>query len=158
MVKITDLLLKELIPYENNPRDNQEAVDLVINSIKAFGFNVPIIVDRNKVIVAGHTRYLACKALGIESIPCIFVDNLTEEQVTAYRLIDNKIGESSGWDFEKLKQELEEILEIDMEKFGFVNLEETEINPEDFVSDEPLPEKEPKWVICEHCGKEFPLE
>lgn len=111
----------ELKPYENNPRKNDEAVDAVAASISEFGWKVPVVIDADNVIVAGHTRYKAAKKLGIEDIPCIVADDLTEEQVRAYRLADNKVGELAGWDFQLLSEELEG-LNIDMEQFGFDDL------------------------------------
>lgn len=111
----------ELKPYENNPRKNDEAVDAVAASISEFGWKVPVVIDTNNVIVAGHTRYKAAKKLGIENIPCIVADDLTEEQVRAYRLADNKVSELAGWDFDMLTEELSglDFSKIDMEQFGF---------------------------------------
>lgn len=109
----------ELKPYENNPRINDEAVKYVANSIKEFGFKNPIIVDKNDVIICGHTRLLASKELNLKEVPCIVADDLTDEQVKALRLADNKVAEKSMWDFEKLQQELGEIVDIDMKNFDF---------------------------------------
>lgn len=111
--------IEELKPYENNPRINKGAIEYVKNSIKEFGFKVPIVVDKNNVIVAGHTRVLASKELGIKEVPCIVADDLTEEQVKAFRLVDNKVSEESTWDFDKLDEELESITDIDMSLFDF---------------------------------------
>ena len=111
--------IDELIPYENNPRLNDEAVEYVKNSIKEFGFKVPIVIDKDNVIIAGHTRIKASKELGIKDIPCIIADDLTEEQVKAFRLADNKVAEKSMWDYTKLDEELESILDIDMSMFDF---------------------------------------
>lgn len=124
-MNITQKTLDELIPYENNPRDNDDAVDYVAESIKEFGFKVPIIIDKNNVIVAGHTRYKACKKLGINEVPCLVADDLTEEQIKAFRLADNKVAEIATWDFEKLDLELS-TLELDMELFGFEIIEDEE--------------------------------
>ena len=98
-------------PYERNPRKNDNAVDSVAESIKQFGFRVTVVVDSKGTIVCGHTRYKAAKKLGIDEIPCIVADDLTEEQITAYRLIDNKTQELSTWDFGKLIAELKELTE-----------------------------------------------
>ena len=106
-------------PYPNNPRNNKKAVAAVAASIKEFGFKVPIVIDREGVIVAGHTRYKAAKQLGLESVPCITADDLSEEQVRAFRLADNKVGELAGWDFDLLNMELAGIEELDMSQFGF---------------------------------------
>lgn len=78
-MNIQDISIKDLKPYEKNPRHNDQAVDYVAESIKQFGFKVPIVVDKDNVIVAGHTRYKAAKKLGINVVPCIIADDLTEE-------------------------------------------------------------------------------
>lgn len=117
-MKIIDKKLSELTPYANNPRLNDGAVDAVAASIKAFGFKVPCVIDKDGVIVAGHTRLKAAQKLGLKTVPCIVADDLTPEQVKAFRLADNKVGELAGWDFEKLDLELEE-LDFDMTPFGF---------------------------------------
>jgi len=117
-MEIIERKVSELIPYENNPRLNDAAVDYVANSIKAFGWRVPIVLDKDGVIVAGHTRWKAAKKLKMKTVPCVIADDLTPEQVKAFRLADNKVGELAGWDFEKLDLELEEI-DLDMTEFGF---------------------------------------
>lgn len=126
------LLLNELKEYENNPRYNDNAVEAVAASIKNFGFKVPIIIDRNNVIVAGHTRRRAAEKLGLEKVPCIVADDLTPEQIKAFRLADNKTAELAEWDFEKLETELDALQDInlDMLQFGFdeINIDENEIN------------------------------
>ena len=111
--------LNEIRPYEKNPRKNDNAVEYVANSIKQFSFQQPIVIDKNGVIVAGHTRYKASKKLGLEKVPCIIADDLTDEQIKAYRLADNKVGESAKWDEGLLGAELSEILNINMELFDF---------------------------------------
>lgn len=118
-MEIKELKLKDIIPYENNPRNNDEAVEPVSNSIKTFGFKVPIVIDTNNVIIAGHTRYKAANKLGLEKVPCIVANDLTKEQVNAFRLADNKVGEVATWDFNALELELSEIENIDMEDFNF---------------------------------------
>ncbi len=102
-----------LIPYANNPRKNGAAVDKVAASIKEFGFKVPIIIDKDNVIVAGHTRLLAAKKLGLENVPCVIADDLTPAQIKAYRIADNKTAEFAEWDDELLKIELEGLEELD---------------------------------------------
>lgn len=126
--------LEDLVPYKNNPRNNDEAVSYVAESIKEFGFKVPIIVDKNNVIVAGHTRYKASKKLGINEVPCLVADDLTEEQIKAFRLADNKVSEIATWDFDKLELELSD-LDLDMELFGFESLED-EDESQETVEDE----------------------
>lgn len=108
----------EIIPYKNNPRKNDDAVEYVANSMKEFGFKVPVIIDKNNIIVAGHTRVKAAERLGIEEIPCIMADDLTDEQIKAFRLADNKVGEIAEWDFDLLDIELADI-DLDMSEFGF---------------------------------------
>lgn len=117
---IVFLKLSEIKPYEKNPRKTDRAVDYVVNSIREFGFKVPIVVDRQNVIVCGHVRYKAAKKLKMESVPCIVADDLTEEQVNAFRLIDNKTQELSTWDFSKLIAELDDLTdEFNMQQMGF---------------------------------------
>ena len=144
----------ELKPYENNPRKNDEAVDAVAASISEFGWKVPVVIDTDNVIVAGHTRYKAAKKLGIEDIPCIVADDLTEEQVRAYRLADNKVSELAGWDFTALAMELSEIPNIEMGRFGF-DEEFDDSVLDDLFTEAPDKEKEPKKVRCPHCGEWF---
>ncbi len=143
-MNIINIKLSDLKPYERNPRNNKEAVDYVANSIREFGFKNPIIVDKNNVIVAGHTRYLACKKLGIKEVPCVIADDLTDEQIKAFRLADNKVAEIATWDFDLLDEELNDLLNFDMSDFGFdVGLEEPEEAQEDEFDIDELPE-EPK--------------
>ena len=105
-MEIREVEIGLLKPYENNPRNNEAAVDKVAASISEFGFKVPIIIDRENVIVAGHTRYLAAQKLELQKVPCIVADDLTPNQIKAFRLADNKVSEFSGWDFQKLNEEL----------------------------------------------------
>lgn len=111
--------LKDIKQYENNPRKNDEAVKYVAESIKEFGFKVPIVIDKEGVIVAGHTRWKAAKSLNIKEVPCIIADDLTDQQIKAYRLADNKVSEFAEWDFNILNLELDELLDFDMSTFGF---------------------------------------
>ena len=119
-MKVKEMAIGSLIPYEGNPRKNDQAVDAVAASIREFGFKVPVIIDKNKVVVAGHTRIKAAKKLGMDKVPVIVADDLTDEQIKAFRLIDNKSAELAEWDFEAMKAELEEIGGIDMSEFGFL--------------------------------------
>lgn len=159
---IQEILLEDLKEYDNNPRNNDGAVQAVAESIKEFGFKVPIIIDRDNVIVAGHTRLKAARLLGLDKVPCIVADDLTPEQVKAYRLADNKTGELAEWDFEKLEAELAELSDFDMEAFGF-ELSEIE-EPQELVEDEvpevdeeaePMTQRGDVWQLGEHrllCG------
>ncbi len=121
-IKIISLNLNKIKPYDNNPRVNDDAVQYVANSIKEFGFKVPIVIDKNNVIVTGHTRYKASQLLGLEKIPCIKADDLSDDQINAFRIADNKVSEFSAWDYTKLAVELDNI-SIDMGDFG-INLDE----------------------------------
>jgi site-specific DNA-methyltransferase (adenine-specific) len=141
-IKVEYLNLNKIIPYENNPRNNDDAVQYVANSIKQFGFNVPIVIDKNNVIVAGHTRLKAAKKLKLETIPCIRANNLSDNQIKAFRLADNKVAEKSFWDLDKLNVELENI-DFDMNEFGFnefnmsePNFDELEKNDKEENNDE----------------------
>ena len=142
--------IDELIPYENNPRLNDEAVEYVKNSIKEFGFKVPIVIDKDNVIIAGHTRIKASKELGIKDIPCIIADDLTEEQAKAFRLADNKVAEKSLWDYTKLDEELDSILDIDMSMFDF-NSSDIDWNDIEEISEETYQEPSHKMLECPKC-------
>lgn len=111
--------LTDLVPYQNNPRKNEEAVSFVANSISEFGFKNPIIIDRNNVIIAGHTRRLAALKLGLQTVPCIVAEDLSEEQAKALRLADNRVAEKAKWDADLLEEELKGIFDIDMGQFDF---------------------------------------
>ena len=121
--QIINIPVGEVIPYDNNPRNNAEAVAYVRQSILKFGFRQPILIDEDNVIICGHTRLLAAKELGMAEVPCIKVDDLSEDEVKAFRLADNKVAEMSTWDWDKLEQELGAIdmslLDFDMSDFGF---------------------------------------
>ena len=154
MMKTTDL-----VPYENNPRKNDDAVQYVANSIREFGFKVPIVIDKENVIIAGHTRLKAAESLGIEEVPCIVANDLTEAQIKAFRLADNKTGEMAGWDFSSLDLELADLkdLDFDMSGFGFDSQEFGIGNIDDLFEDAEPKEEEPKQIQCPHCGQWFAL-
>ena len=124
-MNIVNIKTDKLIPYINNPRDNTNAIDKVASSIQEFGFKVPIVVDKDNVVINGHTRLLASKKLGLEEVPCIIADDLSEAQIKAFRIADNKVSEYSTWDMELLQIELEALCEmgIDMEITGFNEIE-----------------------------------
>lgn len=144
-VNIKNVQLKDIKPYEKNARNNKNAVEKVTQSIKEFGFKVPIVLDKDNVIVCGHTRYEAAKKLKMAAVPCVIADDLTENQIKAYRLADNKVAEFSTWDFDILKDELFAIDDIDMSDFGFDlefgDDEEQEVQEDDYITEIP---KEPK--------------
>ena len=160
-MKIFERKISELIPYENNPRKNDSAVDAVAASIKEFGFKVPIIIDRDGVIVAGHTRLKAAKKLGMETVPCIIADDLSPKQIQAFRLADNKTAELADWDFDMLSVELSDLDDIDMSEFGFdmSEFEEpAEAAEDDYDYDSPVESRVKQndvWALGAHrlmCG------
>lgn len=106
-MQVVEMPIKQVIPYENNPRDNEKAIDGVAKSIKEFGWQQPIVVDKNNIIIVGHTRYKAAEKLGLKEVPIVIANGLSDEQVKAYRLADNKVGEAAIWDNKKLLKELE---------------------------------------------------
>lgn len=160
-LKIIYKPISEIKEYSNNPRRNDDAVKYLVNSVREFGIRTPVLIDQNDILVAGHTRLKAYYELGITEVPCLIIDDLTEEQIRAYRLADNKTAEMSGWDFAKLDKELEDILSIDMSDFGFKDLDASEMfNVDDFFADSDgtsAGSKTPKTVTCPHCGEEFEI-
>ena len=155
-MEIRNVPIEKIQEYENNPRRIPEiAVKTLVNSIREFGFKVPVVLDENYVIVAGHTRLLAARELGLTEVPCIVADDLNAEQIKAFRLVDNKAGELTGWDFEKLDLELE-ALDIDMSDFGF-NIDEltqTEAMTSEEIETDEFAEKKFKHE-CPRCGFKF---
>lgn len=161
---VTEIQITKLKEYENNPRHNESAVDAVAASIKEFGFKVPIVIDKDNVIIAGHTRKRAAEKLGLDKVPCIVADDLTPEQIKAFRRADNKTAELAEWDFDKLETELSELqdLDFDMSQFGFDDFateEETEIVedevPEVDEEAEPITKLGDIWQLGRHrlmCG------
>lgn len=136
-MKVIDVDIDKVVPYENNPRNNLDAIDKVAESLKAFGWQQPIVVDRDYIVIVGHTRLLAAKQLGYAKVPVVVADKLKDEQVKAYRLADNKVSEFSVWNGAALDEELDAILNIDMSDFGF-DLSLDDVLPE--VEDETPPE------------------
>lgn len=162
-MKIKDISISCIHEYDNNPRNNEKAVDAVAESINQFGFKVPIVIDKDCVIVAGHTRVKAAKQIGMTSVPCVIADDLTEEQLKAYRLADNKTAELAEWDFEKLHEELKALNAFDMDIFGFDNLpdimeemnEPSETPIEELIDDETITKEGDVWRLGNHrllCG------
>ena len=148
-MQIIEKHITEVLPYENNPRNNENAVDYVMESIKQFGFKVPIIISKENVIGAGHTRYKAAKKLKLDKVPCIIADDLTEEQIKAFRLADNKVSEYATWDIDLLNEELEGILNIDMCNYGFemmINEDEEEEEEAEIEFTESL-EEEHNYIV-----------
>ena len=161
MNNIIMMPIGDVHPYPNNPRVNKEAVDKVAASLKAFGWRQPIVVDSNNVIIVGHTRLQAAKRLRMKEVPVLVADDLSEEQVKAYRLADNKTAEFAEWDMDKLGDELADILDIDMEEFGFdlsEFVEEPEVVEDDFepeIPEEPTAKRGDIYQLGRHrlmCG------
>ena len=160
MITIVPRKVSELVPYEKNPRKiSEEAINAVAESIQEFGFKNPILIDKNNVIVAGHTRRLASLKLGLKEVPCVVVDDLTPQQIKALRLADNKTNELADWDFGELDLELADLEDMDMERFGFELPELDE--PTEVVEDEVPEEVETRcklgdiWKLGNHrliCG------
>ena len=154
--KIYQKSVNDLIPYVNNPRNNAPAVDAVASSIAEFGFKVPIVIDKNNIIITGHTRLLAAKKLGLETVPVIIAGELTEAQIKAYRLVDNKVAELATWDNDLLAQEIEQLndLDFDLTPFGF---EEPEKDPEELDEAEEGTDGEPEEEPTTQRGQIFRL-
>lgn len=152
-MEIINIPISALREYERNPRRNEDAVQAVANSIQEFGFKVPVVVDAENTILAGHTRLKAAALLGMEEVPCIRADDLTPEQARAFRLADNKTGELALWDFDKLEDELAAMQDIQWSDFGFLDDAD-----EDIYDDAPEPleesyaEPEVAKLKCPHCG------
>ena len=144
--KITMMKTKDVIPYDNIPRINDEAVKYVANSIQEFGFKQPIVVDTNNVVVTGHTRLKAAKRLGLKEVPVIVADDLTQDQIDAYRIADNSAGASSDWDDDLLSIEISRLVDFDFSDFGLFADNDDDDDPvkesmkDD--NDEPLPKME----------------
>ena len=161
-LKIEYMNIDKLIPYINNPRINDNAVDKVAASIKEYGFKVPIVIDKNNVIVAGNTRYKASRQLGLEEIPCIVADDLTDKQIKAFRIADNKTSELAEWDMELLEIELEGLDDIftgfDDAEFDDIMGIDKEVEEDDFdvePPDEPISKRGDIWLLGRHrlmCG------
>ena len=163
-IQIVYKRVDELTEYDNNPRKNDSAVDAVAASIDLAGFKVPMVIDSDGIIVAGHTRLKAAKRLGMTEVPCIIADDLTEEQIQAFRLADNKVSELAEWDLDKLEAELMMLADtdIDMTVFGFEDFDLEE--PEEVVEDEapevdedaePITQTGDIWQLGRHrlmCG------
>ena len=156
-MNIIKMKVEELIPYINNPRNNENAVDKVASSIAEFGFKNPIFVDKNNVVVNGHTRLLASKKLGLKEVPCIVIDDLTDTQIKAFRIADNKVAEYSKWDYDLLNIELEQLEELDfsMSDFGISTFEPIEFEIDEDIEEileEEYEEPPKKTCTCPNCG------
>lgn len=148
------LAVEEIKPYKNNPRINKKAVKVVADSIKEYGFKNPIVVDKDKVIIVGHTRLEASKVLGLEKVPVIIAEDLSEDQVKGFRIMDNKSSEFAEWDYSKLLDEIEDLRgnDFDIDLTGFSE-EELEIKAEDFLEEEEEEDK-PEMEFSEELLEE----
>lgn len=149
-MKIIEMEIGKIKPYEKNPRKNDASVPKLMKSIQEFGFKVPIVVDKNNVIVTGHTRYKAAIKLGLDVVPCIVANDLTDKQIKAYRLADNKVSEFSVWDYDLLGEELGELSDdFDMGELGFsMDMEELQQDWDEEEEPEEKPKKEKGYAIC----------
>ena len=143
-MKITYMNIADIKPYEKNPRRNEKAVDAVANSIREFGFKNPIIVDKDNVIISGHTRRLAALKLGLEQVPVYVAADMPEAKTKAFRLADNRVAELASWDLDALRKEIAAVQEIDLTAFGFSDALVG-------ISMEPGVTKH----VCPRCGAEW---
>ena len=145
-MNVIEVPIEQLIPYDNNPRRNKKAVSAMVSSIKQFGFKNPIIVDENMVIICGHTRRLAALEIGLDKVPVVIAKDMTQEQVRAFRLADNRVASFAVWDEDKLKEEISGISDIDLGDMGF---------KQDAIR-EAIEQKSPvKIHRCPKCGYEW---
>jgi len=157
ITKIEQVPPKMLVPYGRNAKKHPaEQIEKLKNSIVAFGFLTPCVIDREYNIIAGHGRVQAALELGMNTVPCVFVDGLTDEERRAYILVDNRIGELSGWDYELLDMELDNI-QLDMSEFGF-SADGIDIdNFFEAAGQSEETEKKQKEAVCPNCGTVIPL-
>lgn len=128
-MEIEQVNIVDIQPYKNNPRKNEQAVGVVADSIKNYGFLVPVVLDDKNIVVAGHTRIKAAMKLGMTSVPAVYTEGLNDEQIKAFRIMDNKSNEYATWDYNLLKQEILDLKSIDVELTGFKQEEIDFFNP-----------------------------
>lgn len=166
-MNITERNITDIKPYDNNPRNNDAAVTPVMNSIREFGFKVPIVIDKDGIIIAGHTRYRAALELKLKKVPCVVAEDLTDQQVKAFRLADNKVSEFAAWDMSKLNIELEGIYDLEMDAFGFDMDIPSPGDDDDDLSDEDeevkpvITQPGDVWILGDHklvCGDSTLIE
>lgn len=173
-MKVTDVNINLIKPYNDNPRVNEDAIEVVKKSLQEFGFQQPLVLDKNYEIIVGHTRYNASKKLGLKELPCVIADNLNEERIKAYRIMDNKSAEFASWNYGLLTKEMTDLLQADydLDFTGFTDEELADLGldfdldefAEEGLTDEdeaPALENEPVtklgdvWVLGNHrimCG------
>lgn len=166
-VYIEQVAIADIMPYPGNPRRITEGIAPVKASIERFGFRIPILLDSQNVIICGHTRLEAAKQLNMPAVPCIRVEDLSDSEMKAFRLVDNKVAEYSSWDYEALAKELEGLPGVDLSQFNFPPLSDLQsafegcsVMDDDFIQKSDFApitdniEKEP-GVTCPFCGKQF---
>ena len=173
-MKVTDVNINLIKPYNDNPRVNEDAIEVVKKSLQEFGFQQPLVLDKNYEIIVGHTRYNASKKLGLKELPCVIADNLNEERIKAYRIMDNKSAEFASWNYGLLTKEMTDLLEADydLDFTGFTeeeladlgldfNLDEfaeeglTDDDEAPALEDEPISKIGDVWILGNHrvmCG------
>ena len=152
-LEIKYMSVNDIKPYKDNPRINEKAIPYVMNSIKEFGFKNPIIIDKNNIIICGHTRLESAKRLKYTEVPVIYADDLSDEQIKAFRLADNKVSEIAEWDLELLDNELSEI-DLDMEQFGFELSDGESLFEEEEKEEKEVNKKILKCPVCGHINEE----
>lgn len=147
---------KTLVPYYNNAKiHTEEQIEQIKKSIQEFGMNDPIAIWKNNEIIEGHGRLIACTELGIDEVPVIRLDGLTDEERKAYMLVHNQLTMNTGFDNGVLDIELDGIHEIDMSEYGFDDYQFNEDSLSDLFTDAEEKDKEPKKIQCPHCGEWF---
>tara|TARA_R110000744_G_scaffold5660_1_gene20090 strand:+ start:753 stop:1256 length:504 start_codon:yes stop_codon:yes gene_type:complete len=161
-VNIIELEIDEIKPYKDNPRVNKDAITVVKNSLSKFGWQQPLVLDKNNEIVVGHTRYYAAIELGMKKIPCLIADDLNDEKIKAYRIMDNKSSEYASWNYGLLTKEMQDILEsggLDLTFTGFSNneidnmIDDINVELEDESSVARMDEL--NLITCPDCGHKF---
>lgn len=158
-MEIKSININELKPFKNNPKSHPKAqIKKIENSIKEFGFNVPLVIDKEKNIITGHGRYLAAKNLKIETIPCILKSDLSEDQVKAYRLADNRVAESE-WDMQALKLEFQELdtsgYNLEMTGFDIKEIKSIKRKKKELKKVNEVDKLGKLVVECPNCGHKF---
>ena len=161
-MNIVELQIDEIVPYKDNPRVNKDAINVVKNSLSKFGWQQPLVLDKDKEIVVGHTRYYAAHELGMKKIPCLIATDLDAEKIKAYRIMDNKSSEYASWNYGLLTKEMQDILELgglDLTYTGFSDREIEnmidDIDVEIQADDEVARMDELNLITCPSCGHKF---
>lgn len=159
-MNITDVKIEDIIPYHDNPRVNEDAINVVKKSLEEFGFQQPLVLDKDNTIIVGHTRYAAATELGYKEIPCFIADNLNDEKIKAYRIMDNKSAEYASWNYGLLTKEMTDLLEsnYDLEFTGFTDKEIQDLgldfDLEEYADDALVDEDEAPEIVKDPISKE----